>query len=80
MKRTFDVAAALVGLILCAPVMLIVAMLIAVDSRGGILFRQQRIGRAFRPFQILKFRTMVADAPNLGGSITAGNDPRITRV
>jgi lipopolysaccharide/colanic/teichoic acid biosynthesis glycosyltransferase len=44
------------------------------------MFRQERIGRRFRPFKIYKFRTMVVDAPKQGAEITAGRDPRITRV
>lgn len=51
------------------------------DSRGPVFFRQERVGRNFRPFRIFKFRTMVVDAPRLGGQITSGHeDPRITRV
>jgi len=45
-----------------------------------VLFRQERIGRAFRPFVMVKFRSMVRDAPQRGGPITFGNDARITRV
>jgi len=51
------------------------------DSRGPVFFRQERVGRGFRPFRIFKFRTMVVDAPQRGGPITSGHDdPRITRV
>jgi lipopolysaccharide/colanic/teichoic acid biosynthesis glycosyltransferase len=58
----------------------IAAVLIKLDSPGPIFFKQERIGLRFRPFQILKFRTMVQDSLARGGSITAGDDPRITRV
>lgn len=81
LKRVFDVLVASAGLILLAPLLAFIAVAIRSDSRGPVLFRQERIGRGFRPFQILKFRTMVEDAPRLGGSLTAGDrDPRITRV
>jgi lipopolysaccharide/colanic/teichoic acid biosynthesis glycosyltransferase len=47
---------------------------------GGVFFAHRRVGRYGRPFKVLKFRTMVQDAPKRGGAITAGHDPRITRV
>lgn len=78
-KRSFDLLAASAGLVLVSPVMLVVAAIIPLDSRGGIFFRQWRIGRNFRPFQLLKFRTMVPNAPQIGPALTAGEDPRITR-
>jgi lipopolysaccharide/colanic/teichoic acid biosynthesis glycosyltransferase len=71
---------ACLGLVLLAPLFLIVAVLIKLDTRGPVFFRQERMGRAFRPFLIYKFRTMVQDAPRRGGSITFGTDTRITRV
>jgi lipopolysaccharide/colanic/teichoic acid biosynthesis glycosyltransferase len=80
LKRTFDVAAAATGLLLLSPLFLLIAVLIKLDSRGTVFFRQERIGRGFRPFEILKFRTMVSEAPALGGELTVGNDRRITRV
>jgi len=80
MKRVFDVLTSIVGLLLLSPLFLIVAILIKLDSRGPVFFRQDRVGRALRPFPILKFRTMVKDAPGKGGLITIGNDARITRV
>jgi lipopolysaccharide/colanic/teichoic acid biosynthesis glycosyltransferase len=79
-KRAFDVVAALLGLVLLAPLLLLVGLLIKLDSTGPVFFRQERIGKAFRPFYIYKFRTMVQDAPGKGGPITFGADPRITRV
>lgn len=79
-KRTFDVTVALLGLLLLSPVLIVAALLIKLDSRGPVFFRQERIGRGFRPFLIYKFRTMVQDAPRKGGPITFGEDSRITRV
>lgn len=80
MKRLFDFTAAATGLLLLAPLLLSIAVLIRLESRGPALFLQERVGRGGRPFRIHKFRTMVADAPRLGASITVGRDPRITRV
>ena len=80
MKRAFDITAASVGLLLLSPLLLFVSLLIKLDSPGPALFRQERMGRGFRPFRIYKFRTMVQDAPSKGGMITFGKDPRITRV
>jgi lipopolysaccharide/colanic/teichoic acid biosynthesis glycosyltransferase len=80
MKRGFDIIAALLGLIVLAPLFAIVALLIRVDSAGPVFFRQERIGKRFRPFWIYKFRTMTEDASLTGGVLTAGIDPRITRA
>jgi lipopolysaccharide/colanic/teichoic acid biosynthesis glycosyltransferase len=79
-KQAFDIIVAFVGLLFLSPLLLLVAFLIKIDSRGPVFFRQERIGRGFRPFLIYKFRTMVEDASRIGGSITFGVDPRITRV
>jgi len=79
-KRVFDLIGAAAGLLLLAPVFLIIAALIRRDSEGPVVFTQERVGRAFRPFRIYKFRTMVRDAPHRGGPLTCGADPRITRV
>jgi len=80
MKRTLDVLIASVALVALSPLLLLVALAVKLTSPGPVFFRQQRVGRNFRPFWILKFRTMVADAPRLGGPITCGDDPRITRI
>lgn len=78
-KRLFDLALALPGLLLLSPLLLVVALLIKLDSRGPALFRQTRVGKHGRPFQILKFRTMVTDAEKRGGQLTTAGDSRITR-
>src|SRR5215813_8810896 len=80
MKRIFDILMATIGLVILAPLFLIVAVLIKLDSPGPIFFRQVRMGRGFRPFSIYKFRTMVWDTLGKGRPITVGNDPRITRA
>jgi lipopolysaccharide/colanic/teichoic acid biosynthesis glycosyltransferase len=80
MKRLLDIVVSVVGLICLLPLLLVVALLIKLDSTGPVFFRQTRVGRRFRPFQILKFRTMARDSSTRGKSITVGDDPRITRV
>ena len=77
-KRTLDLAASGLGLLVVSPILLVAAIAVRLDSAGPILFRQTRVGRNFRPFSISKFRTMTVDAPERGGQITAGADPRIT--
>ncbi len=79
LKRTFDLAAAALGLVLLAPVFLALMLWIRLDAPGPVFFRQERVGKGGRPFRIHKFRTMVVDAEALGRQITAGADPRITR-
>jgi FlaA1/EpsC-like NDP-sugar epimerase/lipopolysaccharide/colanic/teichoic acid biosynthesis glycosyltransferase len=80
MKRVLDFLFAAVGLILLAPVFAVAAIAIRLDSPGPVFFRQRRMGRHLKPFHILKFRTMVHNAAELGPGITVGKDPRITRV
>ena len=91
-KRLMDVAGALVGLLALAPIYLLVAVAIKLESRGPVLFRQVRVGMDGKPFTMLKFRSMVVDAEErlsevwhlnemTGGPIfKAKEDPRITRV
>ncbi len=80
MKRIFDVLLATLGLVILSPLLALVAILITCDSSGPVLFRQTRIGKDFRPFTLLKFRTMVPDASEKGGQITIESDPRMTRI
>jgi len=78
--RACDVLASGMGLVLLSPVFFFAAAAIRLDSAGPVFFRQERVGRDFRRFHILKFRTMVAEAPARGGQLTVGHDARITRV
>ena len=80
MKRAFDIVAAATALFILSPLLGLAALLIRLDSPGPVFFKQERIGRSFRPFWIYKFRTMVRDASTRGGLITVGEDRRITRV
>ena len=79
-KRGFDCALAAVLIVVFAPLLLVLALLIKLDDGGPVLFRQQRTGFRGRPFTILKFRTMIVDAPARGRAITVGADARITRI
>jgi lipopolysaccharide/colanic/teichoic acid biosynthesis glycosyltransferase len=78
-KRLFDILCAGLGLLLLSPLLLVVAAWVKLDSRGPVMFRQERVGRFGRSFRIHKFRTMRVDAPTLGPQITVGDDARITR-
>lgn len=77
-KRLVDLFFALSLLLLVAPLLLIAALLVKLDSEGPAFFSQWRMGRGFRPFRIYKLRTMAAD--RRGSAITLGYDPRVTRV
>lgn len=79
-KRVFDFFASAFGLALLLPLLVLVALLIKLDSRGGVFFRQERVGLNGRMFRIHKFRTMSVEAEKKGLQITVGADRRITRV
>lgn len=78
-KRAFDLAAAAAGLVVLAPLLLLIALWIKFDSPGPVFFRQQRVGRHGVLFAIFKFRTM-AHQPDGGRQLTVGQDRRITRA
>ena len=79
-KRIFDFLAALILLIILSPIMLILAIMIKLESKGPVFYRQERITRYGKKFRIFKFRTMVQDADKKGALVTMGQDPRITKV
>jgi exopolysaccharide biosynthesis polyprenyl glycosylphosphotransferase len=90
-KRAFDLVGSVLGLIALAPLMVVIAVAIKLDSRGPVFFRQPRVGRNDRAFRIFKFRTMVDGSDHErqalahrneaeGGLFKIENDPRITRV
>ena len=78
-KRVFDIAVALIGLALLAPLFVLIALSIKIDSAGPVFFRQQRVGKWGKPFNIFKFRTMTTVAGETR-QLTVGDDCRITRV
>jgi exopolysaccharide biosynthesis polyprenyl glycosylphosphotransferase len=90
-KSVFDRTAAAVGLLVLSPLLLVVAIMVRLGSRGPAIFRQERSGRDGRPFRIYKFRTMVVDAEDRLDGLRSRNegagplfklkdDPRITRL
>lgn len=80
LKRFFDISASVFGLIILSPILILIAILVKLDSPGPVFYRGIRTGRYGHPFKIFKFRTMVMDAEKLGGTSTAKNDPRVTRL
>lgn len=80
LKRTFDVVGSALMLILLTPLYLTLAILIKLDSKGPVIYRQERIGYQRKAFNIYKFRSMRVDAEANGPQLSSENDPRITRV
>lgn len=80
-KQVLDVLCATAGLLLAAPLFLTIPLLIKLDSRGPVFYRQTRVGAGNKPFGLLKFRSMVTDAEADSGPVWAQeDDPRVTRV
>lgn len=80
MKRIFDLFFAFLGIMLLLPIYLLIAIFIKLDSKGEILYKQERIGKDGIPFYVLKFRTMVPDAFSKGALTVGSRDPRVTGV
>lgn len=78
LKRAFDVVAGVCVLIVTAIPMLIIAIKVAIESPGGVFYRQERITTYGKKFRIHKFRTMVANADKIGSTVTVSGDSRIT--
>lgn len=81
-KRIFDIILSLSGIILFLPFFLIITIGIKFTSKGPVLFRQERLGKSGKVFEIFKFRTMIINAENIGEGlmISDENDPRITKI
>ena len=79
MKRIFDFTLSLIGLLLLSPLFLAVAVWIACDSKGGVFYRQVRVGRGGEDFKLYKFRSMRVGSDRKGLLTVGGRDPRITR-
>jgi lipopolysaccharide/colanic/teichoic acid biosynthesis glycosyltransferase len=79
MKRCLDVVVSGMALVLVAPVYLVVAAAIWLDDPGPVIYRHQRVGRGFKTFYVLKFRTM-AQTQTIKSELTFSGDPRVTRV
>jgi lipopolysaccharide/colanic/teichoic acid biosynthesis glycosyltransferase len=78
-KRLFDLVAASLGLVALAPLLVLIAAWVRLDSPGPVFYRQQRVGRGGVLFDIFKFRTMFV-RPSDGRQLTVGSDPRVTRA
>lgn len=78
LKRILDVVAATIILIITAIPMLIIAIKIATESKGGVFYRQERVTAYGKKFRIHKFRTMVANADQIGSAVTVSGDSRVT--
>lgn len=80
-RRIIDTIIALIALVLLSPILLIVAIAICLESKGGAIFKQKRIGLNGKPYDMYKFRSMVKNAQNMGtGVYSFEGDPRITKV
>ncbi|MDU2218971.1 sugar transferase [Finegoldia magna] len=81
-KRILGLIFSLVGFIILIPIFLIISILIKLTSKGSIFFKQERIGRNGKVFNMYKFRTMIVNAENIGDGIRvrSKNDPRITKI
>lgn len=80
LKRIFDIVVGVILLILLAIPMLVIAVMIKMDSKGPVFYRQERVTRYGKKFRIHKFRTMVNNADQIGSAVTVGGDSRITKV
>lgn len=81
-KRLIDFFGSLIGSIIISPILIIIALLIKLTSKGPVLFKQERLGKDGKTFKILKFRTMVVNAEKIGDglSVKSENDNRITKI
>ena len=80
LKRIFDIISSLVVLTMGLPFFILIAFLIGIDSKGGVFFIQQRVGKNNRNFGLFKFRTMRSNSEKAGQITVGGKDPRITKI
>lgn len=80
LRALFDKLAVFLGILILSPLLICVALAIALDSKGGVFFIQTRVGKNFKPFGLYKFRTMRPFAEREGKLTVGNNDPRITKV
>jgi lipopolysaccharide/colanic/teichoic acid biosynthesis glycosyltransferase len=80
-SRLLDIAIASLGLAIASPLIALAMLAIRIESRGSPIYRQRRVGKDGEPFELLKLRTMVADAEHIGAGLAVNHgDPRITRL
>jgi lipopolysaccharide/colanic/teichoic acid biosynthesis glycosyltransferase len=80
MRQAFDAGCAAIVLIFLAPLLAVIALAIKLEDGGPVFYTHPRLGRDFRRFGLLKFRSMVPGADRMGGSLTKAGDSRVTRV
>lgn len=80
MKRVFDIFFSFIGLMLLLPFLIIIAVLISLDSKGGVFYKQIRVGKDEKDFSLFKFRSMKTGADKKGLLTVGGNDARITKI
>ena len=79
-KRIFDVIAAVMGLVILSPLLLLIGISIRLFDGGPVFYRQTRVGRYGQTFEVYKFRTMTVSQDEDAPQITAANDQRITKI
>ena len=80
-RRIIDTIIAGLAIIVLLPIFLVIGVAIKIDSKGPVIFKQERIGKDFKTFKMWKFRSMVVNAQNMGtGVYSFADDPRITKV
>ncbi|MCB9437115.1 MAG: sugar transferase [Anaerolineales bacterium] len=79
-KRLFDVVFAVLGLVVLSPALLLISLIIKLSSSGPVFYRATRVGRYGKEFRLLKFRSMVVNADQMGPAVTGANDPRVTPI
>ena len=80
LKRLFDLLFSLILLIVLSPIFIILMILIKIDSKGPVFYKQERVTRYGKIFKIFKFRTMIVDADKKGSLVTLNDDQRITKI
>jgi len=81
-KRIFDFTTSLIGLIIISPILLFIALIISLGSKGGVFYKQKRVGKGNKDFYVYKFRSMIVDADKKGLLSIGkdGKDPRVTKI
>jgi lipopolysaccharide/colanic/teichoic acid biosynthesis glycosyltransferase len=80
MMRFFDILFSFFGLLICSPIFILAALFIKIESRGGVFFLQDRVGKNDKDFRLIKLRTMFRETENQGGLTIGSRDNRITRA
>lgn len=79
-KRTFDFLMSMIGILFLSPIFIIISIAIVIDSKGGVFYKQERIGRGRIPFKLLKFRSMQTGSDKKGLLTVGSNDSRVTKT